>query len=96
MNHSATRWSWDLTRIYSMGYTDNVVDLMVEKTGCSLVGTQVALQHLACLGGVVEITMLSMALQTSQQQLDAALLPALSLSLVERQGEAYKFACMTV
>jgi PAS domain S-box-containing protein len=92
LNHSATRWSWDLTRIYSKGYTDNVVDLMVEKLGRLPVGTQVALQHLACLGGIVEITMLSTVLQTSQQQLDAALLPALSLSLVERQGEAYKFA----
>jgi PAS domain S-box-containing protein len=92
LDHGATRWSWDLNRIYSKGYTDNVVDLMVGKFGRLPADTRIALQHLACLGSVAAITMLSMVLQTSQQQLDAALLPALSLGLVERLGEAYKFA----
>jgi predicted ATPase len=30
-DHEAARWSWDLNRIYAKGYTDNVVDLMVEQ-----------------------------------------------------------------
>ena len=52
-------WVWDLARIRAKGYTDNVVDLMVEKLK-RLSGTaQTALQQLACLGNVVEIATLS-------------------------------------
>jgi len=40
-------------------YTDNVVDLMVGKLTRLPVQTQEALQQLACLGNVAEITMLS-------------------------------------
>ena len=30
-DHVEGRWSWDLNRIHAKGYTDNVVDLMVEE-----------------------------------------------------------------
>jgi predicted ATPase len=53
-------WVGDLARIRAHGYTDNVVDLMVEKLK-RLSGTaQTALQQLACLGNVVEIASLSL------------------------------------
>ena len=29
--HGAARWGWDLARIEAKGYTDNVVDLLVER-----------------------------------------------------------------
>ena len=55
----AGAWVWDLARIRAHGYTDNVVDLMVEKLK-RLSGTaQTALQQLACLGNVAEIATLS-------------------------------------
>src|SRR5262245_13569887 len=38
------RWSWDLNRIHAKGYTDNVVDLMVEKLSRLPIETQNALQ----------------------------------------------------
>ena len=44
------RWFWDLNRIHTKGYTDNVVDLMAGKLNRLPVATQKALQQLACMG----------------------------------------------
>jgi serine/threonine protein kinase len=52
-------WSWDLNRIHAKGYTDNVVDLMVEKLNRLPPETQKALQQLACLGNSAENRILS-------------------------------------
>ena len=67
-DHDAARWSWDLDRIHAKGYTDNVVDLMVGKLTRLPAETQNALQQLACLGNIAEITALSMVLGTSEEQ----------------------------
>jgi PAS domain S-box-containing protein len=90
-DHDSARWSWDLDRIQAKGYTDNVVDLMVEKVTRLPIQTQAALQYLACLGNIAGTTMLPIVLQSSQEQVDAALWPAVRLGLVERLAEAYKF-----
>ncbi len=58
----ASRWTWDLEQIRAKGYTDNVVDLMVGKLTRLPAETQNALQHLAYLGNVAEIAMLSIVL----------------------------------
>src|SRR5439155_25496833 len=57
-DHDRARWSWDLKRIHAKGYTDNVVDLMVGKLNRLPVKTQKALQQLACLGNVAQISTL--------------------------------------
>jgi PAS domain S-box-containing protein len=90
--HDAARWRWELDRIHAKGYTDNVVDLMVGKVTRLPIQTQAALQQLACLGNIAGTTMLSIVLQSSQEQVDAALWPAVRLGLIERTAEAYKFA----
>jgi hypothetical protein len=58
-DHDAAHWRWELDRLHAKGYTDNVVDLMVGKLTRLPVETQAALQQLACLGNVAEITMLA-------------------------------------
>src|ERR1700677_1193762 len=75
-DHDATRWSWDFPRIHAKGYTDNVVDLMVAKLTRLPAETQQALQQLACLGNVADIAMLADVLQMSEEQVHAALWPA--------------------
>ena len=88
---TSARWSWDLDRIHAKGYTDNVVDLMVGKLTRLPAETQKALQQLACLGNVAEITMLSIVLGMSEEQVHAALWPAVRQELVERAAGAYRF-----
>jgi predicted ATPase len=91
LDHEAARWSWDLDRIHAKGYTDNVVELMVGKLIRLPTQTRTALQHLACLGNVAEITTLSIVLGTSEEQVHAAMWPAGRQELIERLQSAYRF-----
>jgi PAS domain S-box-containing protein len=90
-DHGSSRWTWNLERIRAKGYTDNVVDLMVGKLTRLPAETQKALQLLACLGNVAEITMLSIVLGTSSEQVQAALWDAVRQELVERLDGSYRF-----
>src|SRR5258705_6837608 len=91
-DHDLRRWCWDLGRIDAKRYTENVVDLMVGKLTRLPAETQVALQWLACLGNVAETARLAMALETSEEQVHAALWEALRLEFVERlPNDAYRF-----
>jgi len=76
-DHDAARWRWKLDRLHAKGYTDNVVDLMVGKLTRLPVQTQEALQQLACLGNVAEITMLSIVLGKSNEDVRSDLWDAI-------------------
>src|SRR5260370_3410040 len=90
-DHDAARWHWQLDRIHAKGYTDNVVDLMVGKLTRLPLETQAALQQLACLGNVAEITMLSLVLGKSNEDVRSDLWDAVRLELVEPLEGSYKF-----
>ena len=57
-DHQAAHWSWDLDRIRTKGYADNVVELMVSKLTRLSAQTQQDLQMLACMGSSVELALL--------------------------------------
>jgi predicted ATPase len=88
-DHDAARWRWALDRIHAKGYTDNVADLMVGKLARLPVETQAALQQLACLGNVAEMTMLSIVLGKSNEDVRSDLWEALRLELVEHLEGSY-------
>src|SRR5271169_3312642 len=90
-DHDAARWRWELDRIHAQGYTDNVVDLMVGKLLRLSVETQAALQQLACLGNVAEITLLSIVLGKSDEDVRTDLWEAVRLELLEDLNGSYKF-----
>ncbi|MEH2482414.1 PAS domain S-box-containing protein [Nitrobacteraceae bacterium AZCC 2146] len=90
-DHDGACWSWDLDRIRTKGYTDNVVDLMVGKLIRLSADAQNALQQLACLGNTAEIATLSVVLGTTKEQVDTALWPARRQELVERMAGTYRF-----
>jgi PAS domain S-box-containing protein len=90
-DHDAALWRWTLDRIHAKGYTDNVADLMVGKLARLPVETQAALQQLACLGNVAEMTTLSIVLGKSNEDVRSDLWEALRLELVERLEGSYKF-----
>jgi predicted ATPase/GAF domain-containing protein len=90
-DHNAACWSWDLDRIHDKGYTENVVDLMVGKLGRLPAEAQQALQQLACLGNTATVATLSIVLGTPEEQVHAALWPAVHQELIERLEGRYRF-----
>lgn len=90
-DHDARRWSWDTDRIHAKGYTDNIVDLMVDKLTRLKTETQQALQQLACLGHVAGISALATAMDMPKAQVRTVLWEAIRQELVERLDGAYGF-----
>src|SRR5258705_8708706 len=84
-------WQWNMDRIRAKSYTDNVVDLMAGRLTRLPVQTQAALQQLACVGNVAEITMLSIVLGKSKDEVRSDLWDAVRLELVEHLEGSYKF-----
>jgi PAS domain S-box-containing protein len=87
----APAWQWDMDRIRAKSYSDNVVDLMVEKLQRFSATTQEALKQLACLGNVAEIATLAKVNGQTEEALQAALGEAVHAGLIFRQDRAYKF-----
>jgi PAS domain S-box-containing protein len=87
----AGAWVWDLARIRAHGYTDNVVDLMVERLKRLSGAAQTALQQFACLGNVAEAATLSAVFGQSEEETHAALLDAARAGLILRLEGSYAF-----
>jgi PAS domain S-box-containing protein len=87
----APTWHWDIDRIRAKNYTDNVVELMAAKLKRFSTATQETLKQLACLGNVVDVATLTLALRDSEEPIVAALREAVHAGLVFRQDDAYKF-----
>src|SRR6266853_1689500 len=84
-------WQWNMDRIRAKSYTDNVVDLMAGKLKRFSSTTQEALKHLACLGDVATIAILTLVHGETQEAMHAALWEAVRAGLVFREDRAYKF-----
>jgi PAS domain S-box-containing protein len=91
LDYGEGRWSWNLNRIRAKGYTDNVVDLMVGKLNRLAVGTQQALQLLACMGNSAEFDLLEMASRQSNEELHCQLWEAIRAGLIFRSEHSYAF-----
>ncbi|MER9299244.1 AAA family ATPase [Mesorhizobium sp. M0621] len=90
-DHERSRWVWDVTRIKAQGYTENIVDLMVEKLGRLPKDTQAALQELSCIGNGADMATLSLLLGADAERIDAILWPARRLDLIQRTATGYRF-----
>src|SRR3984957_16945148 len=90
-DHRARRWVWDLLRIHSKGFTDNVVELMVEKLKRLPSETQKVLQQFACMGNTIEFEMLRMAYQGSVDDMHDHLWEAVRSGLIFRADNSYGF-----
>jgi PAS domain S-box-containing protein len=90
-DHDAGRWHWGLNRIHAKGYTDNVVELMVDKLIRLPLETQKALQEFACLGNSTEISTLSIIQGTAEEKVHSDLWEAVRLELIVRLKGSYKF-----
>jgi len=90
-DHRAAHWTWDLARIHAKGYTDNVVDLMIDKLARLPVMTQQTLQALACLGPGASAELLAMVREADEHALRRDLHEALTSGLVLQSEGSYRF-----
>jgi len=90
-DYEAMRWSWDLERIDAKGYTDNVVDLMVEMLNRLPAETRHAVQQLACIGSVAAVAMVSIVVGISEEHVQAVLWPAVRQELIQSFEGTYRF-----
>jgi predicted ATPase/signal transduction histidine kinase/GAF domain-containing protein/ActR/RegA family two-component response regulator len=84
-------WTWDTNRIRAKHYTDNVVDLMVQRLKRLSIATQDVLKHLACLGNTAEVGMLRIVYQQPGEVIHAALWEAVRARLLVHHGNRYAF-----
>jgi predicted ATPase/two-component sensor histidine kinase len=84
-------WRWDLDRIRSMGFTDNVLDLMAGRLNRLPGATQEALKQLASLGNSTQIKTLSLVRGESGGEIDTPLWEVVRSGLVLRSDDAYTF-----
>ena len=89
--HGAARWGWDLGRIEAKGYTDNVVDLLVERLRRLPFAGQIALKQLACLGTSASVRILTIVLGAVEAQVHPDLWGAVRQDLVLLLGGACTF-----
>ncbi|MBV8051418.1 MAG: PAS domain S-box protein, partial [Acidobacteriaceae bacterium] len=90
-DHGARRWSWDLARVHAKGYTDNVVDFMVDRLSRLPISTQRMLQQLACLGNRTEFAPLATVCEESDDKLLHELDEALQTELILHSEGSYRF-----
>src|SRR5262249_31594313 len=90
-DHERARWSWDLGGVHTKRYTDNIVELLVEKLSRLPLDVQAALRQLACLGNVADVAILSIVLGVPEQQVHAVLLEAVREQFIDRLERFYKF-----
>jgi predicted ATPase/signal transduction histidine kinase/tRNA A-37 threonylcarbamoyl transferase component Bud32 len=84
-------WHWEIDRIGRMGITENVVDLMVNKTRKLSPATQTVLQIAACIGNQFKLKTLAMVYEKTPAETAKCLYEALQEEFVLPMSDAYKF-----
>lgn len=84
-------WNWDLEKIRSQAYTDNVVEFMVSQLERLPMATRKALEDLASLGIRATIPTLTLVTGKREQELQEALWEAVRANLIVRTENAYQF-----
>jgi len=81
------QWCWNVTAIKKTGYTDNVVDFMLIRLRSLDQATQTILQFAACIGGVFDLSTLTVASNSSFEHVQKALQEAINDGLVLQYGD---------
>ena len=90
-DQSKAAWNCDIERTRSMQFTDNVVDLMIEKLRRLPVATQAALGRLACLGNTATIATLLLLQGDAREDIHSVLRVAVKTGYIVRSETSYAF-----
>ena len=85
-------WQWATHEIEKLGFTDNIVELMVGKIEALPKETKELLTKAACIGSSFNLTTLATVTQKDQEEVLLDLQAALTQDLLLRRKEEYTFA----
>ncbi len=85
-------WQWDMARINSLSFTDNVVDLMVAKLDRLPRQTLHLLQNLACLSASAPVALLARIMDVPVSSIETLLDEARHAGLLIRVGDQVKLS----
>jgi predicted ATPase/signal transduction histidine kinase len=89
--HDRKSWKWDLDKIRSLRYSDNVVDLILQKLDLLSADAQNALRYLSCLGDRASVATLALASGLPRDALKNSLDVAVEANCIYQDGDAYVF-----
>ena len=84
-------WTWDLPKIKTKNFADNIVDLMVEKLRKLPEQAQEAMQLAACLGSEFDLDSLALVSRNSEEESQRRLAAALQQDLILCSNGTGKF-----
>jgi diguanylate cyclase (GGDEF)-like protein len=84
-------WAWDLSAIEQASYTDNVVDLLLDKIRSLPLAAQHLLQLAASIGNRFTLDTLALAVERAPWATQQDLWPALDAGLIQPVDEHYKY-----
>jgi len=84
-------WDWDLAAIEQAEYTDNVVDLLLDKIRRLPAATQHLLQLAASIGNRFTLDTLALVVERAAWRTQQDLWPALDAGLIQPLDERYKY-----
>jgi predicted ATPase/signal transduction histidine kinase len=85
-------WRWDVARIAAEGFTDNVVQLMVDRLELLPHPTQEVLRICACIGDVVDFSLLAEVVGRPAEEIDASLRSAFEGELLVGREKTLQFS----
>lgn len=68
LDERSLTWQWDIAGIEARGYTDNVIDFMLQRLTSLPAATQSALQVAACIGHECELSILALVYGKSEEE----------------------------
>ena len=92
LDESSLTWQWDIARIEARGYTDNVIDFMLQRLTSLSAAAQSALTVAACVGNECEIPILALVYGKSEEETCRDLHEALEAGLILRTRGRIGFA----
>ncbi|KYF77136.1 hypothetical protein BE17_26975 [Sorangium cellulosum] len=87
----ASTWRWDLSKIQEKRFTDNVVDLLLERLRLLPQETQGVIELAACLGNRVDLHTLAMLADRTEPETQRRLWDAVKEGFLLSDGDTYQF-----
>jgi PAS domain S-box-containing protein len=84
-------WTWDLAQVQARNYTDNIVDLLLTRLRRLPDGARDLMEVAACLGGVGQLSQLTVVSQRTDSELQTDLTEAVRAGLLFVQRGSYRF-----